>query len=308
MRRRLLIIHNAYAGTRGRSRLRAVVRHLEDAGTDVRTEHAAHIDDDAAVARQAVVSGTYDAVVAAGGDSTVRGVACGLIGSAIPLGLIPVGTGNVLAREIGIRWSAKALADTLLNGPSVAIKYGLADGTPFLSMAGLGYDADVLVRLNTPLKRSVGRLAYAWPVLCELARKPKPFELTVDGRVLPATWAVVTRTAHYGGSFVIAMERTLTADGFHAVIANVASRRALLSVLLSLARGSHANHPDVTVLPCAHVGLGQNSAVSAQIDGERLASAPREITLGQESLHLIVPPRSPLAAEGTPASEHMPSA
>lgn len=299
MRRRLLIVHNALAGTRSRSFLRSVCRHLQDMGAEVSTEHAEHIEQDQEVARAAALSGLYDAVVAAGGDSTIRGVASGLIGSTIPLGIIPIGTGNVLAREIGCRLEAKALADYLVQGPSVQIKCGLADGTPFLAMAGIGFDADVLLRLSTTWKRSVGRAAYAWPVTRELFRKPQPFEVRVDdNQWLPATWVIGTRTAHYGGSFVIAKDQSLAADGFHAVIANTRSRRARAALLVSIALGRHESRPDVKIVPCSRLTIRENASVAAQIDGERIASTPAEITLSQERLTLIVPRGSPLAREG----------
>jgi diacylglycerol kinase family enzyme len=301
MRRRLLVVHNAEAGTRPRSLLTAVLHHLRDKGAEVRTEHAGHIEQDREAARAAVASGAFDAVIAAGGDSTIRGVASGLIGSVLPLGIIPIGTGNVLAREIGIAWDAKSLAENLLSGPAVAIKYGLAGAIPFFTMAGFGFDADVLQRLSTPWKRSVGRSAYAWPVLRETLRAPRPFEVTVDGAMkLPATWVIVTRAARYGGSFVIAPNQTLTTDGFHAVIANTGHRRALAGLLMSLPFGGWDNRRDVTILPCTRLAIEPDKAIAAQIDGERIAPSPPEIELSPDRLSIIVPQASPLASGSTP--------
>lgn len=296
MRRRLLIIHNAHAGTRSRHFLRAVCRALEAAGAEVRVEHADTLAADAAIARSAVAEGRFDAIVAAGGDSTIRGVASGLLGSDVPLGIIPIGTGNVLAREIGVRCRAKVLAQTLLHGPSVPVRYGLADGTPFLAMAGVGFDADVLLRLSMAWKRTIGRMAYAWPILRAMAHAPRPFEVVVDGRTLPATWLIVTRAARYGGSFVIAKEQSLAGNGFHAVIANATTRRALAGLLIAIARGRLEGRADVTVLPCSQLGIRANDTIAAQIDGERLSSVPREIAVGPERLTLIVPHGSPLSA------------
>jgi diacylglycerol kinase family enzyme len=304
MRRRFLIVHNAYAGTRRRWLLRAVCRYLHDAGAKVQIEEAENVEQDQKITRSAVETGAFDAVVAAGGDSTVRAAASALIGSAIPLGIIPLGTGNVLAREINIGWSPKALADYLLHGPSVGIKCGLADDTPFLMMAGVGYDADVLLRLSTPWKRSVGRFAYAWPIIRETFRKPRQFDVVVDDRLLPATWLIATRAAHYGGSFIIAGNQTLASDGFHAVIVNTRNRRSLAAVLVSIALGRHENRGDVIVMPCTHLTIKPSGLSAAQIDGERMASPPSEIKLSHESLNLIVPQWSALATVGARASEH----
>lgn len=297
MRRRLLIVHNPHAGTRQRTFLAAVRRALERAGAQSHIAEAQGVAQDEEIARAAARSEAWDCIVAAGGDSTVRGVACGLIGGPTPLGIIPVGTGNVLAREIGVHCRASALAATLLHGPAVPIGVGRADGTPFLAMAGAGYDADVLLRLNMTAKRAIGRLAYGWPMLCQLVHKPTPFEVIVDeGAPQPATWVIVTRAAHYGGSFIIAKDQMLTGSGFHAVIANARGRRGLIGVLLAIARGRLGQRADVSVVACSRIGLKAPPTVAAQIDGERLGSVPREITLGRETLHIVVPPSSPLAA------------
>ena len=295
MRRRLLIIHNAHAGTRGRHYLRAVCGALVAGGAELSIEHADTLAADEDIARSAVAAGHFDAIIAAGGDSTIRGVASGLLGSGVPLGIIPIGTGNVLAREIGVRCRANVLAKTLMHGPGVPIRCGLADGTPFLAMAGVGFDADVLLRLNMPWKRTVGRAAYAWPIVRALVHKPRPFEVVVEERTYPATWLIVTRAARYGGSFVIAETQCLVGEGFHAVIANATTRRALAGLLIAIARGRLEGRTDVTVLPCSRLGVRTSGEIAAQIDGERLFEVPREISVGPDRLMLIVPRGSPLA-------------
>ncbi len=297
MRRRFLIVHNAYAGTRSRSLLRDVCHALETAGAEVHTEHAADMEQDRLVAEQAAVAGNYDAVVAAGGDSTIRGVASGLIGTAMPLGIIPVGTGNVMAHELGLRRDPAALAEVLLHGPTRDIRCGLADNTPFLLMAGAGFDAHVVDKLSTPWKRSIGKLAYAWPILRELLRKPRPFNVSIEGRSFPVTWLIATRAAHYGGSFVIAKDQALGKDGFHAVLVNTESRAALVRVLIAIVLGRHHTLQDVSILPCTQLRIEPGAVAAAQLDGERIDELPREIRLSDKSLSLIVPSWSDLAIE-----------
>ncbi len=73
-------------------------------------------------------------------------------------------------------------------GQARLIRYGLVDGTPFLAMAGVGFDADVLLRLNMPWKRTVGRIAYAWPILRAMVQgSPSRLTSSSSGRTLPAT-------------------------------------------------------------------------------------------------------------------------
>lgn len=275
--------------------LRKVCRHLESAGAELRVEHAASIEHDRELVRSAVETGVFDAVVAAGGDSTIRGIASALIGSALPLGIIPTGTGNVLAREVGLGRDPAALAEVLLYGPGIKIRCGFADDSPFLSMAGAGFDAHVVERLSTPWKRGVGRLAYAWPIIREVMRKPEPFDVVIDGHPIHATWLVVTRVAHYGGSFVIAERQTLADDGFHAVLTAAESRRGIAGVLISIALGRHAHRRDVMIMACKKVSLPGSFSIAMQLDGEPVVPSPRVLSLSDNRLTVIVPRASPLA-------------
>ncbi len=102
MRRRFYLIHNPKAGINRRGLLRNVLSKLAAAGAAVTVATPDTREDDKGSASAAAESGHYDAVIAAGGDSTIRGVASGLIGGTTTLGLIPLGAGNVLAREIAM--------------------------------------------------------------------------------------------------------------------------------------------------------------------------------------------------------------
>ena len=136
-----------------------------------------------AAARDAA-AGSADLVVAVGGDGTVRSCADGLSGTGVPLGIVPVGTGNLLARTLGIPAHAKgALAialDPRGTGGSAdrRIDLATADGTPFTAMAGMGLDAAVVAA--TRFKHHLGWLAYAMYGAIHLARPPAMFTIQMD--------------------------------------------------------------------------------------------------------------------------------
>jgi len=88
-----------------------------------------------------------------------------LMGTRTPLGLVPVGTGNVLGSELGLVRDAQKLARGLLDDRDVPVRVALANGQPFLLMASAGFDARVLSHLDQVLKRRIGKLAYAGPLL-----------------------------------------------------------------------------------------------------------------------------------------------
>lgn len=288
-RRRFLIVHNASAGRRRRDTLDQVCARLVAAGALVTVEQADCAETDRSVVTEARHSGRFDAIVAAGGDSTIRGVASGLVGTDLPLGIVPIGTGNVLAEEIGLGRTPDAIAACLLAGPIIAVTPGLAGDELFLAMAGAGFDARVLKRLDTGWKQRVGKLAYGGPILGELAHRPRRFRAVLDGREVSCTWLIVTKAAHYAGSFIIAPRQRLTALDFHAMVVTAETRRAMAGVLAAIPMGLARRHPLVELVSCCEVELPPGQDVPVQIDGEAIGSTPMKIRSSGANLRLIVP-------------------
>jgi len=288
-RTRLLIIHNVIAGMRRRWLLRHVCRELEASGAELTIVAADSSEADRALAEKAVASGACHAVVAAGGDSTVRGVGAGLLGSELPLGIIPIGTGNVLAHEIRFRGRPRTVAHNIMHGPSAPLFGGRANGAAFFAMAGVGFDARVLARLDVGWKRRLGKLAYALPLIRELLRKPELFEAEIDGEIHRCSWLIVAKAARYAGPFLLTRRRDIHADGFHAVIVGSSSRASLLGVVLAIGCGRAEAHPQVKVLPCRRVRIPRQPGVSTQLDGEVFGPTPIEIEPSEQPLQIIVP-------------------
>jgi diacylglycerol kinase (ATP) len=289
VRKRFLIVHNAIAGMRRRWLLRHVCHELKVLGAELTLVSADSCEVDRQLAEEAVASGKYDAVIAAGGDSTVRGVTSGLRGSHVPLGIIPIGTGNVLAEEIRIRSGPKKLARNLMYGPAVSVLGGEANGTFFVAMAGAGFDAHVLARLNVKWKRRLGKLAYTIPVLKELTYKPALFSVEVDGEAHQCNWLIVTKVSRYGGPFHLVAGQKLWHDGFHAVLINTRNRRALAGIIFALARGKIESHPNVTVLPCRRVFVPRQPGVPTQLDGEIFETISMDIQPSSTPVDIIFP-------------------
>ncbi|UMG94377.1 YegS/Rv2252/BmrU family lipid kinase [Nocardioides sp. TF02-7] len=136
-------------------------------------------------AEQAAVEGA-DLVIVCGGDGTVREVCAELAGTGIPVGIIPAGTGNLLARNLDIPLFIRAAIDIALNGQDRAIDMvkvagdGI-DDTHFMVMAGMGFDAAIMEGVNEDIKKRVGWLAYVWSALKSLMFPPARVEVSVDG-------------------------------------------------------------------------------------------------------------------------------
>ena len=142
--------------------------------------HGGHATD---LARDAVKNG-FDVIIAAGGDGTVGEVVDGVVGSDVAVGVLPGGTANLWAHEIGVSLDLGLAALQLIGAQRRRIDVGHvaingAHGQHFLLMAGLGIDAAVLSRLSKGLKKKIGALAYL-PAIGRALPQAKPFAVRVD--------------------------------------------------------------------------------------------------------------------------------
>jgi len=293
MRRRFFLIENAMAGTGRRGATARVVDLLEGAGGSVErcSAHGALQAEQRAAA--AARSGRYDALIAAGGDGTIRHAARAVAGTDMPLGIIPLGTANVLAHEIGLGRTPRALAHVLQTGPVAAIAAPLANGEVFLLMAGAGFDGRVIAALSHAVKGRLGKLAYAGPVLRALRRPPDRLQVRIDGKMHRASWVVIANARHYGGRFVIAPSTGLREPGLSAVLFDAADRAELAASLLSLATGRLATCRHVRVHACARVEVEAEAPVPVQVDGDAFGATPLVVEAeGGPRVALIVPPRA----------------
>ncbi|MGI9004968.1 MAG: diacylglycerol/lipid kinase family protein [Streptosporangiaceae bacterium] len=121
-----------------------------------------------------------DVVIATGGDGTVTAVAGGLVGSRVPMAIIPAGTGNLLARNLDLPMDRDEALRTALEGTDHQVDVGLANGTPFVAMAGIGLDADMLSSTSESAKRRFGYSAYVVSVLRHLRDRPVRASIVAD--------------------------------------------------------------------------------------------------------------------------------
>jgi YegS/Rv2252/BmrU family lipid kinase len=125
--------------------------------------------------------GGVDLVMAAGGDGTVTACAAGLAGRPVPLAILPTGTGNLLAMNLGVPLDLARAVEVALTGVDRKIDLGVANGRPFVAMAGLGLDAKMLRSTSEAAKKRFGYAAYVMAALRHIGDPPLRVAVRTDG-------------------------------------------------------------------------------------------------------------------------------
>ena len=236
-----------------------------------------------------------DVVVVCGGDGTVSEAACGLVGSSVPLAILPGGTSNVLARELSIPLHFEPAARLLLEGVPREVRILFANDRAFLLWAGVGLDARIMGHMSLVLKRWLGRTGIFFTVADEFFRYEFPrLEVTVDGgEPYEATFAVICHARHYAGPWIIAPEARLDADEMDVLLFTERSRWRFLSLFrqMQLARGGHIDRGIAKVVRgrTASVRSLESYPVEVQVDGDCVLETPLECRVGTETIRIIVP-------------------
>ena len=289
MRRRFLIMLNPTAGVPRPAFFDAVLAGLAAEGAIV-TVLTRDQPADAAAALEAALP-DHDAVLAAGGDGTVRHLATTIGDRRVPIGLIPLGTGNVLAHEMGLRRRPADVVATLLHGETRVVHGARANGAPFFLMAGVGFDARAVAALDYGLKRKLGRAAYVDAVVRAWRAPPDLLDIDVDGQRRRANWLIVANASRYGGSFTLAPGASAFTPGLLAVLVQAPHRLALAARLMRLARGKLAagSTAGVEVLPAKRLTVTAGEPVPVQLDGDRFGTVPLTVDAVGPQFRLIVP-------------------
>lgn len=249
-----------------------------------------------------------DVVVSAGGDGTLRHVAARIPADMLPIGIIPRGTGNVLAEEIGMTRSATRIADALMHGPAVTATGARANGQPFYLMAGIGFDGETVRRLDAGTKQKWGKPAYTRPVLSSLAMPEPTLRVLADGgRQADAGWVLVANSRRYGGSFKLCSRAGLHRPGLLVYLLPRGGLARRLTHLTALSLGALDRLPGVKIWEATEVDIWADFPSAVQIDGDPFGTLPLKIKWGEPKLALIVPETyaARLGPEFTPARPRM---
>ncbi len=245
----------------------------------------------------------YAVIAVAGGDGTINEVVNGLARRAAEgpaLGIVPLGTANVLAHELGLGFSAAAVAQTLTAGREILMQPGEASGQgrtrQFSLMAGAGFDAKVVAGVSAPLKRRLGRAAYVWRSLVEARRyRPVRYAVEIDGVNHQAASVIVTHGRHYAGPYVVAPDAALGRPLLHVCLFERWGRAQTLRFGLALLLGRLPRTAGYRVIAGHDIRIsvlsdaGEHGRQPVQIDGDDALTLPVSIALAAGAVRLLRP-------------------
>lgn len=306
-----LVIHGARAADPA---LRAAVEEVRERGIRVRPRVTYDPGDAATFARQEAAAGV-NVVVAAGGDGTVNEVLNGLAGYDTPMGIIPLGTANDFARQVGIPLDASHAMDLILSQPPVRLDTASLNGRRFLNVSSGGIAAEATAETSTAAKAALGSLAYALTGLRKLVRlEPLPLRLEAPGLDRSAEVVVffVGNQSEAGGGMPVTPHASPSDGLLDVCVVEAQSRTDLARLALLFGKGEQVGEPGVLYLRVPWIRIRSAAPVQVNVDGEPMEATDLLYQSRPGDLLIHLPPASdslpPGASPGAATPEGVVSA
>lgn len=266
-----LLLINPISGTRDKKGLCEMAQsRLNAAGITLDIAETQYKGHGAELAKEAAAAGT-DIVIVAGGDGTVNEVASALMHTGTTLGLIPSGSGNGLARTLGIPMDFDKAIDMIARCKPYSIDCGIAEGKPFFCTFGVGFDAAVTEKFASGKRR--GKMQYVRSALLEyLNFTPDQYAMEIDGEIYTeeALLIAVSNASQYGNNAYIAPRASLS-DGLLdvTVIRNGPTIEQMMAGI-GLLSGQIDKNRIIDTFKAKNIRIARRSEGAAQLDGEPL--------------------------------------
>jgi diacylglycerol kinase (ATP) len=287
--RRALLLANPNSRS-GQQPLDLALERLEAAGIEV--ERAAIEDREQAFARIAAGSSAIDMVIVCGGDGTLNCSASGILATGLPLGVLPAGTANDLARTLGLPTDLGQAADVIVAGATRTIDLGEVNGHLFFNVASIGLSAELAAKLDHGNKRRWGRLSYAIAAF-KVLTTARPFRATIvaeDCVRRTRTYQVAVGNGRfYGGG--VTVEATAAIDDQRLDLYSLEVRSVWKLLLMSRAfhAGRHSAWAEVHTDSGTAFKVRTRAPRSVNADGELITMTPAHFKLRPCALRVFVP-------------------
>jgi YegS/Rv2252/BmrU family lipid kinase len=287
----LLLVNPSSAHGRALKVLPEVERLLDARRIPFRVVRTRDLDD--GVGRALLAGDAGEVPVVLSGDGMIGAVGGALAGSQTPLGIVPAGRGNDLARVLGIPEDPAEAVANLAAGNLRRIDVGEANGRRFLGIASTGFDAEAN-RLANETKLLRGNLVYAYAgIRTLLGWKPARFTIQVGEERLRVSGYSVSAANNraYGGGMMLAPDADLTDGEFDVVSVGAVGKLRFLANLPKVFKGVHVEEDEVQVFRTARLELSASRPFAVYADGEHLTDLPASLRILHRALSVIAPPQ-----------------
>jgi diacylglycerol kinase (ATP) len=242
------------------------------------------------IARRAALEG-FGKIVAAGGDGTVNEVVNGLAGSKAKLGLLPVGTMNVFATELGLPVHDLDLCWNIIQGEHARlVDLPSANGKYFVQLAGVGLDAQVVKETSAKLRRSFGPLSYLISAAQIAARQPpRLFIHSENATTDEGSFVLVGNGRLYGGPFPFFKQAVIDDGWFDVVVFKRLGYLEIIKYLQDVIFSSEIRAPEIEYFQTRKLRVESDQLVPVEVDGELVGNCPVEFAIREKSLEVLAP-------------------
>ena len=285
MNQTAVILNPAARGDRAK-RLRARVEALTG---DAMLYCTSRCGDAECLARDAVKDG-FRRIIAAGGDGTVNEVVNGIAGSDAALGLLPLGTMNVFATELGLPNDLERCWEVIQQDHTRVVDLPSANGKHFVQLAGIGLDAQVVKETSRAFKRSFGPLSYLVSAAQISARTPPRLFVHPDGgEMVEGSFVLIGNGRLYGGPFPFFKQAVIDDGLLDVLVFRKLSYLDMMRYLQDVIFRSEITSPEVEYLRTPALRVTSDEAVPVEIDGELIGNCPVEFKMRPHGLRVFVP-------------------
>jgi len=285
---RALLFHNPVAGRKSLERrdLSRIVGRLEKIG--YRTSICLANGREESKLRSSLAG--VELLIISGGDGTIHDLLPAVVEASVPIAILPIGTANVFARELGIPRNPEGALRVIQTGRKKTVRLGSADGRYFHLMAGIGVDGYIIQKVGPDAKKRLGIVAFWIAGLSRFWKYPlRRFQVQIDETIYDATFAVISNTRFYGGNLQITPRASVFDGMLDVCLFRSRNHLSYLRYLYGVITGRHLQFPDIVYRKSAYVRVIPYDGLACQLDGEPLSSLPLNYEVASESIEILTP-------------------
>lgn len=289
MSQRALLLVNHHA-RKGQKDLSNAIAHLISLGFNLVIESSQNCEQIPAIIHR--YADEVDLVIVGGGDGTLNAAIEGLVDTRLPLGILPMGTANDLARTLGIPTALLAACEVIANGKLQAIDLGWVNGKHFFNVASLGLSVRITQKLSREVKQRWGVFAYAIAAIQTLYHSvPFAAEIEVDGQKtkVKTVQIAVGNGRYYGGGMTIAQDASIDDERLDLYSLEIDHWWQMIPLLPAMRAGNHASWTWVRSLHGKEIEVKTRHAHPINTDGEITTATPAKFRVIPKAVSVLVP-------------------